>query len=111
MKLWKITRWTFFYILFGWLAWHAVNGHEAAGRVVGFWVWLGFAILLLALFFDETKKQIRAKGRSVPGWLSHGAGAAIVAWFVWHGWTALAVAALFSEIFEAYLFTNEKDEA
>lgn len=110
MKIWKITRWTAFHIGFGWLLWHAVNGHVAAGRVVGFWIWFGTTIIVCASFIDVTRNQMRAKGRSVPAWLSHSAGAAIVGWLVWHGWTTLAIVALVAEICENYIFSKEEEK-
>ena len=86
-----------------WCAWAGVHGNEGAGRILQFFAWALSLSFLAAIFPAEFKEQ-REKGRTLPGWLSHGTGIALILFLVWHGWIWTAIALLLHEIGIAAIF-------
>ena len=83
-----------------------LNGSEGATRVVCFAVGF-FAVVSLVGFDEKTRQKLKASGRSVPAWISHGAGAVIVGVLVWHGWWFSAAALTFCELMEAHIYNQD----
>lgn len=108
----RILIWILFNSLYAWAAWMAVNGHQSAGRVFGFFAWLVCVMTVLTALVDDAKNMARAKGRAVPMWLGVTYDFALMALLAWHGWTTLAVVTFIQCVFEAMAYdTDDKKPA
>ncbi len=91
-----------------WCAWAGVNGNEGAGRVLQFAAWF-MAITFIGAVCPADFGDVRAKGRSLPAWLSHGTGIAMILFLVWHGWIWTAIALALHEIGVASVFRTNSE--
>lgn len=81
-----------------------VQGVVGASNLFGSVTSVYFVLSVFGFFHAETRRSLFQKGRSVPGWLSHGVGIVFIGVSYWAGWFVIGTLWVFIESLENRIF-------